>query len=367
MRYLLTLVLCINFVSLINCQTSSQYSWTKYFETENSKFLGIWPHNDRFLDIDRLKELKQVWGFDHALLARSLGLEYYVQLREAGFDSTKIMKQIKQDTYRKNVEDFPAMWAYFIDEPGELGENLTIWSGITDWIKNKLSNSKIVVSGYKRDSFLIEYVNTIADYTMFSSYKHWLSILGIWFSLEDPDQRSDWQDMRNLFGDKFAFTWIGAHRDLDEYNDLLRKASDLNLSGVYLYHLEPANDEVDDSNLESFAEAAARNGFSNKFYQEIRDLYIDGAFINRKLVGPVYFSNKPDSYDHTTLVFQNYTVSNNRIEDYFAESKVIAGDPYNFTIPKNRNASFNSNREIHLKPGFHSQHGSTFRAYIGDD
>lgn len=353
-------------------QTSVEFAWSNYYEPIENKIVGIWPHNSRFLDIERLKELRYRWGFNHALLARSLGLNYYQKLTEAGYDSTNIMKQIKQDTYTENVESIPPLWAYFIDEPGELGENLTVWSSITDWIKNNNSNSKIVISGYKRDDFLIDYVNTISDYVMFSSYKHWLRFLGIWMPAfpENPDQREDWQDMKNLFGNKFSFTWIGAHRDYEdpfEYNDLLAKAKQLQLSGVYLYQLEPMDNEVNDANLESFANAASINGFSNKLYQQVRNLNINGAFINRKFVGPAYVAAIPNTFDHSVLILENYTVTNHRIEDYYAETKIVAGAPYFYIIPELKNSTFNSYNEIRLKPGFHAETGSTFRAYIGDE
>ena len=347
-------------------QTSAEFTWSNYYEPVENKIIGVWPHNSRFLDIERLKELRYRWGFNHALLARSLGLSYYQKLTEAGYNSTNIMKQIKQDTYTENVEGIPPLWAYFIDEPGELGENLTVWNSITDWIKSNNPTTKIVVSGYKRDSFLIEYVNTISDYAMFSSYKHWFKLLGFWIP-GDQDQRDDWSDMKNLFGNKFSFTWVGAHRDLSEYYDLLAKAKQLQLSGVYLYQLEPMDNEVSDANLESFANAAYVHGFSNKLYQQVRDLNINGTFINRKLVGPAYPAAIPNTFDHSILIFENYTVTNNRVEDYFAENKIVAGTPYFYIIPESKNSTFNSYNEIRLRPGFHAVHGSVFRAYIGDE
>jgi len=209
---------------------------------------------------------------------------------------------------------------------------------------------------------------------MFSSYKHWwLTVLGIWFSWpENPDQRSSWIDMKNRFGSKFSFTWIGAHRDFididdHEYNDLLAKAKELQLSGIYLYQLEPMESEVSDANLESFANAASIHGFSNKLYQQVRDLNNSGVFVNRKFVGPKYLSAIPETYDHSIFTFENYTVTNNRIEDYFADTKIVAGAPYFYIIPELKSSSFNSYHEIRLKPGFHAVHGSVFRAYIGDD
>jgi len=365
------LILYLSLSVTLLSQTSAEFTWSNYYEPIENKIVGIWPHNSRFLDVERLKELRYRWGFNHALLARSLGLSYYQKLTEAGYDSTNIMKQIKQDTYRENVEDLPPLWAYFIDEPAEEGENLTVWNSYTDWIKSNNPTTKIVISGYKRDEFLEGYVTAISDYVMFSSYKHWVKFLGFWMPAfpEDQDQRDDWEDMKNLFGNKFSLTWVGAHRDYDnpfEYNDLLAKAKQLQLSGVYLYQLEPMESEVSDANLESFANAASINGFSNKLYQQVRDLSISGAFINRKLVGPAY-ATIPSTFDHSVLIFEDYTVTNNRIEDYFAETRIVAGAPYYYIVPESKSSSFNSYGEIRLKPGFHAVPGSTFRAYIGDE
>ncbi|MEN8193506.1 MAG: 3-coathanger stack domain-containing protein, partial [Bacteroidota bacterium] len=84
-------------------------------------------------------------------------------------------------------------------------------------------------------------------------------------------------------------------------------------------------------------------------------------------VGPKYLSSIPNTFDHSILTFENYTVTNNRIEDYFADTKIVAGAPYFYIIPELKNSTFNSYNEIRLKPGFHATKGSTFRAYIGDE
>lgn len=355
-------------ILLLQAQPSFEESWTKYYEANDNKILGIWPHNNRFTDISKLKELKYRWGFNNILLHVNYGIDKYNLVVNAGFDSLSIMRRIKQDTYMENVESIPETWAYFIDEPADLNENLTVWKSITDWIKNKYSDSKIVISGYKRDDFLKDYVNTIGDIAMFSSYKHWWEFLGFWISVpEDPDQRPDWSDMKNLFGNKFSLTWIGAHKDLSEYNGLLEKAHNLGLTGVFLYEPEPKDNEVDDNNLEQFSEAAVNHGFMKKYFQQVRDTYVGGVLQNRKLVGPPYLSNIPNEFDHSELRFQDYVVTNNRIEDYFAETKITAGSPYIFKIPASKNASLNSNHEIIMKPGFHAEYGSQFKAYIGNN
>jgi hypothetical protein len=365
--YQIIIMVSLYFAVLISGQTTYEEKWTKYYVTVENKTVGVWPHNSRYEDISRLKELRYKWGFNHLLIARFYGIEAYNMIIEAGFDSLKIMRQIRQDTYLENVEELPEMWAYYIDEPADLGENITIWGGITNWIKNKFPNTSIVLSGYKRTDQLKNYVNTLADHVMFSSYKHWWELFGLWISVpENKDQRSDWTDMKNRFGSKFSFSWVGAHKDLSEYDDLLGKAKNLQLNGVFLYQLEPQENEADDNNLEQFSDAATKHGYLSAFYQQARDLTYDGIIISRKLVGPAYASSIPEEFDHSILTFEDYIVTNNRIEDYFAETKIVAGEPFSYIVPKSKISSFNSNNEIRLKPGYHAEYGSEFRAYLGD-
>lgn len=367
MKKIAFLYCLIIFCSQLFGQITFEVRWTKYYESVEGKIMGIWPHNSRYSELSRMKELRYRWGFNHILLARGRGLLDYSMIRTAGFDSLNIMRQIRPDSYVENVESIPETWSYYIDEPADLNENIIVWTNITNWVKSKYPNTKIVLSGYKRNDFLKEYVETISDNVMFSSYKHWWELFGIWISWpENPDQRADWKDMQNLFSNKFKFSWVGAHRDLGEYDDLLGKAKNLFLSGVFLYQLEPET-EVDDNNLESFSEAATKHGFMERYYQQVRKKYQDGNLVSTQFVGPSYLGEAPDQFDHTNLVFTNYVVTNKRSENYFAENRIIAGNPNTFIIPPAKKSTLNSNNEIILKPGFHAELGSEFRAYIGKE
>ena len=362
------ILIFVSFLGFSNAQVIYTESWSKNYKTVENKIIGIWPHDTRYDDLSRLKELRYRWGFNNILLARVFGNSHYSMIIEAGFDSLNIMRQIWPDSYVENVESIPETWSYYIDEPADLNENIVIWTNIKNWVKDKYPNSKIVLSGYKRNEFLKEYVQTISDYAMFSSYKHWWEFLGIWISWpENPDQRSDWADMEILFGSKFEFSWVGAHRDMSEYDDLLGKAKNLFLQGVFLYQLEPFENEADDTNFESFAEAATKHGFLSKHYQQIREQFINGNLTKTQLLGPSYSTDIPIDFDHSSLVFQDYVVTNNRIEDYFAEFQIIVGSPNIFIVPPTQKSSLNSNNEIIFKPGFHAEFGSEFRAYIGED
>jgi len=67
------------------------------------------------------------------------------------------------------------------------------------------------------------------------------------------------------------------------------------------------------------------------------------------------------------MVFTNVTVTNNRIDDYFASNSITTGSPYFYIIPASKKSTFNSKKEIILKPGFHAQPGCEFRAYITEE
>jgi hypothetical protein len=234
------------------------------------------------------------------------------------------------------------------------------------WLKTYYVNALFIISGYKRNSNLINYTNLLADKVLFSSYIHWRNILGIWISWPvDPDQRSDWTEMKDLFGNKFSLTWTSAYNDLSEYNQLLGHAKNLGLTGIWLYQYNEGV-EADDNNINSFCLAAVSGGFLNANYQQVRDCYIDGIFTNSQFVGPPY-SSIPASYNHNDRVFADITVTNNRIDDYYAMNSITAGDPYYYIIPVLKKSSFNSNNEIKLKPGFHAQLGCEFRAYITEN
>ena len=168
--------------------------------------------------------------------------------------------------------------------------------------------------------------------------------------------------MRNLFGNKFSLTWTSAYNDLSEYNQLLGHASNLGLEGIWLYYYS-LGQEADENNINSFCAAAVSGGFLHSNYQQVRDRYIDGVFTSRQFVGPPYPSI-PTTYNHSNRLFTDVTVTNNRIDDYFASNSITAGNPYFFIIPALKKSTFNSNNEIILKPGFQAQSGCEFRAYI---
>lgn len=88
----------------------------------------------------------------------------------------------------------------------------------------------------------------------------------------NPDQRSDWTDMRNFYGSKFSMTWIGAHMDLSEYNDLLGHAANLGLEGVWLFQALDDTDDGSENNIATYCDQAWKHGWLTKYVHIYSDL-----------------------------------------------------------------------------------------------
>lgn len=349
-------------------EATYEFNWLKYYEAAEGKAVGIWPHWNRWLEIERVKDLHYYKGFNYIFAYPDTNPPVYNNILAAGYEPSKIMVKIDYEgkyTYPATA-NFPQSWAYYVDEPADRNFPYTWLSEVKNFINTNFPGSRFAISGYKRNSQLVNY-GGLADDVMFSSYKHWWTILGIWVSCcpEDPDQRPDWSDMKNIFGNKFSMTWIGAHKDLNEYPQLLAYAKNLGLQSVWLYQ----HDEVwdDDNNIEQFLHNAALNGFMKVFYRQVRDKIQNGQLISRQFLGQVYPDAIPSNYNHTTLTFnQNIEINNNRVDDYYALNSITAGGTYTFIVPPQKQASFNSHGSIRLRPGFHAKSGSKFNAYIGD-
>ena len=339
------------------------YNWFKYYEPVEGKIVGIWPHINRWNDIQKLKELKYRWGFNYITFWPGLGHDKFDMAKQEGYSPSINMMMLLETSNYLDTKNYDNFWAYYIDEPADRRIPFNTVQTMKIWLKNNFPNSLFVISGYKRDSYLINYTNLLADKVLFSAYIHWWKVFGWWVSWPtNTDQRGDWTDMKNLFGNKFSMTWISANNDMSEYGQLLNHAKNLGLQGIWLYQYSDGP-EADDNNLNSFCAAAANSGFLNIKYQQVRDSYVNGVFTNRQFVGPSYTS-MPSAYNHSNLLFTDVTVTNNRIDDYYASDSITAGSPFYFIIPALKKASFNSNNQIILKPGFKAERGSEFRANI---
>lgn len=368
MKYLfkhifLILIIIFPYRQILPQDTTYIYSWYKYYEPVDGKIIGIWPHKNRW-NFQKLKELKYRWGFNYITFWPLLyGRDKFDTLKQLGYNPLTNMMMILQIGNFQDAAKYENCWGYFLDEPSDRRIPFHSVQNMRTWLKKKFPTGLFIISGYKRNSDFINYTNSFADIVTFSAYIHWRKVLGIWISWPiNTDQRSDWTDMKNLFGNKFSMTWVSANNDLSEYSRLLGHAKNLDLKGVWLYQWSDGP-EADDNNINSFCNAAASNGFLKSKFQQIRGQYVNGILTKRQLVGPSY-SSVPAKYNHSDLIFKNKTVTNNMDDDYFASNSITAGEPYKFIIPASRSSSFNSNNQIILKPGFHAQLGSEFKAYI---
>ena len=360
---LLSLLLILAANEMFAQNVTYVYNWYKYYEAVEGKIVGIWPHLNKWNDIQKLKDLKYRCGFNFIAFWPGLGHDKFEMIKKIGYvPSTNIMMLLEISNYT-DAGKYDTCWAYYLDEPADRKIPFSSVQIMKNWLKLKSPKSFFIISGYKRNSDLITYTNLLADKIFFSSYIHWWKFLGVWGAWPvNIDQRPDWTDMKNLFGNKFSMTWISANNDLTEYNQLSGHAKNLGLEGIWLYQWSEGP-EADDNNINSFCNAAVSSGFLSIKYQQVRDSYINGIFSSRQFVGPVY-SSIPAKYNHSNLIFNNISVTNNRVDDYFASNSITAGVPYLYIIPPSKKSSFNSNNQIILKPGFHAQLGSEFRAYI---
>lgn len=364
-KLIVYLAVTISISALIAQSTAIELKWEKYFTADENKVIGIWAHGERASNIRLLKDLKYKWGFNFIVSIPTDNPPWLQNVMEAGFDSNHVMMQIQPTgelTYDKIV-NYPRVWGYYIDEPADRGYSESSMAAARNAVQTYSPNSKFVISGYKRNDLFKHYANNYSDLVYFSSYKHWWKIFGIWTSCcpVDTDQRPDWSNMQGLFSGKFNATWIGAHQDMSEYPNLLGHAKNLGLNGVWFYQVEEPDHDFGNTLL--FCEAAAANGFMTTEYQQVRYKYSDGQLVSRQFVGPMY-SGPPNSFNHNELIFENTIVNNYRIDDYYAEDLIRAGGGFTFTLPAGNTASFNSSGTIELKPGFHAEYGSEFRAYI---
>jgi len=370
-KYFISFILL--FITLSYNATNAQsityeVSWLKYYEPAEGKVVGIWPQWSRWLDIQKLKELHYYKGFNYILSLPDNDPPVYNNIIASGYQPSEIMLLFASfgEYIYQSLTQFPQSWAYYIDEPADENVSFQLLSEAKVFVNTNYPGSRLVMSGYKRTSQFIDYAS-IFDDIMFSSYQHWWKFLGFWVSCcpENSDQRSDWTDMKNLFDSKFSMTWIGAHKDLSDYDELLGHAHNLGLSNIWLYQLSEVSDS--DQNIEEFCSKAADHYFLKVYYQQVRDKKANGQSVSRQFIGFPYSSSIPTNYDHANLSFnKDVIINNHRVDNYYAANNINAGGQFSFIIPDGTSASFNSQNHISLKPGFHAEAGSNFRAFIGD-
>ncbi len=236
----------------------------KYYEPVDNKIIGIWPHNSRFKDIDKLNELREKWGFHYLLIADVYGTQIKKIAQEAGYDSIHIMKQLippnslnKDNWYKENIIEFGRVWAYYIDEPKSRNYSFLKIADLLIYLSNNgyYPKGRIVVGELTEDKAKL--FSRISDQLTYSGYGR--------IEDEGNDQIQTWTEWKNSFKDQFSMIWINALIDSNEYGNLFAAAKRLGFEGVWLYALEPLDgNEVSDKNYQKFCETAVEYGFLKK-------------------------------------------------------------------------------------------------------
>lgn len=261
-KYLGIMIICFLLVQKYTSAQSQNY--TRY-QTAEGKIVGIWPHNDRFKSVEKMKELKERWGFNYVLLAEIYGAKEKVLLNKAGFDSLHIMHQIilpSTDQGRflldEKLTSLGKVWAYYFDEPISREQSFIQFSKlITDLSNNGLYPFAQIITS-ELDERKAARLLRVADEIMYSGYGS-KEEMGL-------DQAKTWSEWREYLGKQFSFVWISTDQDSNEYRTLLKAAKEIGFNSVWLYALEPieTGKEVSDSNYEKFCEAAVEFGFMKK-------------------------------------------------------------------------------------------------------
>lgn len=236
----------------------------------DDKVLGIWPRKETWFDVEKLKILKDKYGFTKILIR-----PYRDELQrvvKAGFNSANVWAYFFNTDL---ISEIVGVGTIYSDEPAHFYNNKGLQDkspneilkainiidtldpkpdfvmGTYKWEKNVFGDWKI------SDLFLNEY-NKFADGIMYTDYTCRCKSS----PEENRDQRPAWQQMKNIFGNKFSEVWIGAHTDTLEYADLIDEAENLGIKNIWLFQdLDPYNDFT---NIERFCEIAWEKGWLKK-------------------------------------------------------------------------------------------------------
>jgi len=232
-----------------------------HYKANPEYIVGIWPNSLRTLSADKISELKSRFGFEYIALEIPTDLNRFNLIKSSGFPPDRIMVTFQPANLEQKTREFGKIYAYYLDEPNERGFSI---DGLREIINKNAEGSEFIISGYRRTSNLIGMVSE-SDGVMFSSYVHWWQCFpNVWCAWPyDDDQRDDWTDMKERYGEKSFMNWIGAHRDTLEYNDLLKHAADLSLKGIWFY--QQLDEKNSDKNILDFCFAAWKNSFMKRY------------------------------------------------------------------------------------------------------
>jgi len=234
----------------------------KTYEVIEGKIVGIWPHNDRFQSQERLKELKERWGFNYLLIAAIYGVKEKSLAAQSGFDSDQIIYQVYLPDYIQNekselqkIRDIGKIWAYYFDEPISRSHSYLQFLKLLSFLSEEelYPHAKFIVGELdeKKAASVLKFVDQIT----YSGYGNSKNI--------GADQVKTWGEWQSFIGEKFGMPWISADQDSNEYRTLFKAARDLKFNSILFYELEPlpSGQEISNSNFEKFCEAAVEFGF----------------------------------------------------------------------------------------------------------
>lgn len=237
------------------CQKVVNYWLFDHYENVPGKIVGIWPREERWSNVSRLRELKEKFGFNYMYTT----LDWpYDNVVAAGYTPSNIMGGgflVTNNQYQIDVQNRPAQWGYYTDEPlsNQNGtvqqvESMSIFFR-TYYTSSRFNAGENIVSNANE----IEHTVNSMMCTRYNDYPEWF----------DPDQRSLWTDFSEELGN-FSMTWIGAHKDLSEYDNLIGHATNLGLYGTWLYQYEDNTDIYSNNNIETFSFFAWKWGWLTK-------------------------------------------------------------------------------------------------------
>ena len=246
------------------CGTLDKYYWEfDHYETTPGKIVGILPTPERFGSIPRLAEVKNKWGFSNILTIE--GYLSAVLSTSVGYDVNHTMLYIDPNTpnWQNTIIYNPTTYAYYVDEPVTLHgmAGVTQMQNAHAWIQQNRPGS-ILVSGETVPGNASLFQNS-TEMVLCTRY----CVDGDYLCMY-PDQRPLWTDFKSLLPSKFTSTWIGAHRDLGAYDELLGHAVNLGLTSVWLYQQEDNTDAYSDDNISTFSYYAWKWGWLTKYERQ---------------------------------------------------------------------------------------------------
>lgn len=253
------------------CGVKDTYGWGRdHFEPKAGKLVGVWPYE---YTLANLTTLRTKWGYSHIFFGYDFDNSKWNIVTSAGYTLDKIMISVGQiaDANRASlISQRGNAYAYYVGEPADQNHSM---GGVRSALNQYGYTSLFVIDGYKR-TYGLDYAVQMSDKVLFSSYHHWWETLpGVWVSLPyNLDQRSDWSDMKNRYGNKFSMSWINTS-EISEFYNLFGHAANLGLNGVWIYGYMYEEDEIYYPNphyndqWENISNAAFYSGFLRKFEQ----------------------------------------------------------------------------------------------------